>query len=244
MKNIKIEVSYDGTAYSGFQIQPNAKTVQEELEKAISRLTNEEPKVIGSGRTDAGVHANKQVCNFKTNSSIPIERWRIALNSVLPEDIVVRHVEEVDCEFHARFGVKKKTYRYSIDNAEIPDVFKRNFAWHIPYSLDIEKMQEASRYFLGEHDFSAFASIKTVVKDKQREIYDFEIWNEGSFIYFQVTGNGFLYNMVRIMVGTLIEIGKNKRNKEEIKEMLLSKNRSNSGITAPAKGLILWDVTY
>ena len=244
MKNIKIEISYDGTAYSGFQIQPNARTIQQELEKAIYQLTNEEIKIIGSGRTDAGVHAKRQVCNFKTTSSIPIDRWKLALNSVLPEDIVVNHAEEVSDNFHSRFGVKEKTYRYTVDNALIPDVFSRNTAWHIPYSLDIAKMQEASRFFLGEHDYSAYASTKTEVIDKQREIYHFNIWSEGQFIYFQVTGNGFLYNMVRIMVGTLVEIGSNKRDQQAIPDLLLSKSRIKAGITAPAKGLMLWNVKY
>ncbi|MFV9511627.1 tRNA pseudouridine(38-40) synthase TruA [Tepidibacillus sp. LV47] len=243
-RNIKLELSYDGTYFHGFQVQPNQRTVQGELQKAIEKLTGSSVKVIGSGRTDARVHARKQVCNFITHSSIPISKWPNAINSVLPEDIVVYSAEEKPITFHSRFDVKKKTYRYTIYNDQFIDVFRRHYTWHYPYPLNMNEMIEASRFFLGEHDFTSFSSVKSDIKDRVRTIYHFDLWQEGKEIYFQITGNGFLYNMVRIIVGTLVEIGRSKIKKEEIPKILAKRDRNLAGLTAPPQGLILWDVLY
>ncbi|KXG45111.1 tRNA pseudouridine(38-40) synthase TruA [Tepidibacillus infernus] len=244
MKNIKLEVSYDGTAFHGFQVQPNQRTIQGELEDALQRLTNQPVKIIGSGRTDAGVHAKKQVCNFKINHSMPLSKWPVALNALLPEDIVVNSASEVPLEFHSRFDVRQKTYRYSIYHHTYVNIFRRHYTWHYPYPLDVEKMKAVSKVFIGEHDFTAFSSAKTTVENKVRKIYAADLWKKENEIYFQITGNGFLYNMVRIVVGTLVEVGRNKMDPEEVMELFEKKNRSLAGLTAPAKGLTLWDVQY
>ncbi|TCS81516.1 tRNA pseudouridine(38-40) synthase TruA [Tepidibacillus fermentans] len=243
-RNIKLELSYDGTKFHGFQVQPNQRTVQSEIEKAIKELTGFSVNLIASGRTDAGVHARKQVCNFITHSSIPIAKWPNALNSILPDDIIVFSAEEKPLQFHSRYDVKRKTYRYTIYNDRFIDVFKRHYSWHLPYSLNISEMVEASHYFLGEHDFTSFSSARTEVKNKVRTIYQFDIWKEGKEIYFQITGNGFLYNMVRIIVGTIVEIGRGRMEKEQILRLFEEKDRTLSGLTAPPQGLVLWDVIY
>lgn len=243
-KNIKCEVSYDGSNYHGFQYQPNARTVQGELINSIYKLTKESTKIIASGRTDAGVHARKQVCNFYTNSSIPADKWTDALNSVLPKDIIVIKTEEVPFSFHSRFDVKRKTYRYSIYHNKINDVFRRNYSWFIPYPLSTDKMKQAVKLFIGVHDFTSFSSAKSDTENKIREIYDSKLWMEDNEIIFEITGNGFLYNMVRIIVGTLVEIGRGKMPSEEISNLLKQKNRIHAGVTAPPQGLILWDVLY
>jgi len=243
-RNIKCEISYDGTDFHGFQIQPNHRTVQGELEQALYRLTNQQTKMIASGRTDAGVHARKQVCHFLTNSKIPEEKWIFALNALLPDDVLVTHAEEAAFNFHARFDVKKKIYRYYIDHGVIANVFRRRYSWHYPYALDIEVMKEASQMFIGEHDFTAFSSAKTEVENKIRTIYDAKLWQDQNEIIFEIAGSGFLYNMVRIMIGTLVEVGRKKMNQTDISDLFYKKERALAGITAPAHGLILWDVVY
>ena len=243
-RNIKCEFSYDGTEYHGLQIQPNQRTIQGELEKSIYKLSKEKVNIIASGRTDAGVHARKQVCNFITDSKIPAEKWKDALNSVLPSDIIVLNTEEVPLAFHSRFDVTKKVYRYYLLNNKNVDIFRRNFTWHYPYPLNLGKMIEASKIFLGEHDFTSFSSVKADIEDKTRIIYESDIWEENNEIIFQISGNGFLYNMVRIIFGTIVEIGSNKLELENVGELLKVKNRSLAGKTAPARGLVLWDIFY
>ncbi|OEF96450.1 tRNA pseudouridine(38-40) synthase TruA [Vulcanibacillus modesticaldus] len=244
VRNIKLEISYDGTNFHGFQIQPDQRTIQGELQKAIGMIIKQQIKITASGRTDTGVHARKQVCNFHTESRIPVEKWVDALNSLLPEDIVVKSATEMPFEFHSRFDVKKKIYRYSIYNDRVVDVFRRNYTWHYPYSLDIETMKKASQLFIGEHDFTSFSSAKSEIENRTRTIYEAEIGKIGNEIYFQISGNGFLYNMVRIIMGTLVEVGSGKMSLEDIRSLFREKNRSMAGITAPAKGLTLWDVEY
>lgn len=243
-RNIKCEISYDGTDFHGFQVQPNQSTVQGELRNSIYKLTNEEVDIIASGRTDAGVHARKQVCNFYTNSSIPAAKWKDALNAVLPDGIIILNSTEVGSSFHSRYDVKEKTYRYHISNNDAQDIFRRKYVWHYPYHLNIEVMKQTSTVFLGEHDFTSFSSAKTEIENKVRNIYQSEVWEENNEIIYQITGNGFLYNMVRIIVGTLVDVGGNRKKLEDIEGILRSRDRNNAGRTAPAKGLFLWDIKY
>jgi len=243
-RNIQLQIAYEGTFFHGFQVQSKQRTVQGELEKALETITGVSTKLFASGRTDAGVHAKKQICHFLTNSSVPIARWPIALNSILSNDVVVLSAKEMPTLFHARYGVKKKTYRYIIYHDKYIDVFRRNFSWHYPYPLDVDAMVDASKVFVGEHDFTSFSSAKANVKNKVRTIYHFSVWKEGQEIYFEITGNGFLYNMVRIIVGTLVEVGRGRMTQDDILLLFEKKNRTKAGLTAPSQGLILWDVQY
>ncbi|MFC0212791.1 tRNA pseudouridine(38-40) synthase TruA [Paenibacillus chartarius] len=253
MRNIRFVVSYDGTHYSGFQTQPSGNTVQDQLEKAILKLTGETVKVTSSGRTDAGVHARAQVCNFHTDSRIPVERWSMALNSRLPSDIVVRSADEVPETFHARKSAKRKTYSYFIRCSKFHDVFERAYQYHHPGHLDIAAMKDAITAIVGEHDFTSFCSVHTELESKVRTIYEAAIEHipdagdlpeTSGVLKITVTGNGFLYNMVRIIVGTLIEIGEGKRPAAEMRAILEARDRSRAGPTAMAHGLMLWSVEY
>jgi len=238
-------VSYDGTEYNGFQSQPKGRTIQDEIEAAIKRLTGEEVRIEGSGRTDAGVHARGQVFNFLTESPIPIGKWPVALNAWLPEDIVIRSAEEVHSGFHARHSAKRKTYRYTISTGPYPDVFARRYQFHHYRPLDVRAMREAWEYFRGTHDFTSFTSIHSTKKSHIRTIYD--VWvEEGAegVLHFYVTGSGFLYNMVRIMIGTTIFVGEGKRRSADIPDILAAKDRSKAGPRAMAHGLTLWQVDY
>lgn len=244
MIRLKVTVAYDGTDYSGFQVQPDQVTVQGEIEQALTRITGETLQIVGSGRTDAGVHARGQVFHVDTASTIPLEKWAYILNNQLPESIVIRQVEQAPANFHARFDVKQKEYRYCIDNRPVPDVFFHRYADHIRQPLDLAKMRQAAHYLVGEHDFTSFCSAKTFVEDKVRTIYRLDIEQEGSLIWFICRGNGFLYNMVRIIVGTLVEVGQHKRDPDTILAVLAACDRERSGKTAPAKGLTMWEVIY
>ncbi len=245
MPRIKCTVAYDGTAFHGYQVQPNKRTVQSVIEQALSRIhKGAAVKVVASGRTDAGVHAVGQVLHFDTNITIPIEKWPIVLNSQLTEEITIQHAEQVAEDFHARFSVRGKEYRYRIYFDKVRNPFLRNYAHFSPQSLNIDKMREAALLLEGEHDFTSFCSAKTEVVDKVREIYRVEILEEDKELTISFRGNGFLYNMVRIMVGTLLEVGTEKLLPKDIKTILESKNRSAAGKTAPAHGLYLWRVDY
>lgn len=244
IRNIKFEFSYDGTNYCGFQIQPNQRTVQAEMQYAIKKLTNQDIKIISSGRTDGGVHARKAVVNFHIDCGMPVERWTNAMNFLLPEDIVINKAEEVPINFHSRYDVKEKIYRYTIHNNKTEDVFSRNYSFHFPYPLDIDAMKESCLLFLGKHDFTAFSSVKTDKENKERIIFDSKVWQEDNKIYFQISGNGFLYKMVRIITGNLLEIGKSKIKPEDILKALEDKKQTKYVYTVPAKGLTLWDVKY
>lgn len=246
MRYLKITLAYEGTAYAGWQVQPGSHgpTIQGKVEEALAFLTGEKIRVVAAGRTDAGVHARGQVISFTTHSRIPVERWPWALNSVLPEDIVALEAVEVGPDFHARFSAKSKTYRYTIDNGIFPDVFKRKFAWHVRYPLDLQAMEKAALYLVGRHDFRSFAAAGRPVKNFEREVKDVCWLKEGPFIHFEITADGFLYNMVRIIVGTLVEIGLGRRRPEDMEVILAGRKRSLAGPTAPAHGLCLMRVDY
>ncbi|OAS23267.1 tRNA pseudouridine(38-40) synthase TruA [Paenibacillus oryzisoli] len=253
MRNLRFTISYDGSSYSGFQIQPRSDTVQYRLEQAVFLLTGETVKVISSGRTDAGVHAKAQVINFTTSSKIPVERWCLALNARLPRDIVAHTAEEVLPTFHARKAAKRKTYCYTIRSARFPDVFHRNFEYHHPTYLNVEAMREALPCLLGEHDFTSFCTVRTDKEIKVRTLYEVRMETESDEllatgkverIRLIITGNGFLYNMVRIIVGTLIQIGEGKRPPSDMQRVLEARDRSQAGPTAEAMGLTLWKVDY
>ncbi|MTH55096.1 tRNA pseudouridine(38-40) synthase TruA [Bacillus mangrovi] len=238
-------IAYDGTGFYGYQIQPSARSVQEELEKALSRLhKGTVVRVSGSGRTDAKVHARGQVIHFDTPLSIPEERWPKALNSILPEDIRVLAAEEVPDSFHARFNACGKEYRYLIDLSPVQDVFSRNYAYHYPYPLDLEKMEAAAVHLIGTHDFTAFCSAKTEIEDRIRTISSISFSREGHLLTMSIRGNGFLYNMVRIIMGTLLDAGTGSTLPEELPRMLHSRDRTRTGKTAPGHGLYLHRVFY
>jgi tRNA pseudouridine38-40 synthase len=244
MKRLKCTISYDGTNFHGYQIQPNKRSVQETLETTLSTMHKKPIHVVGSGRTDAKVHAVGQVVHFDTSLNIPAMKWEKALNALLPADIFVQQVEEVSDEFHARFDVIKKEYRYKISRASGRDVFKRHYSYHYPYQLDLQQIKEAMNLLIGTHDFTSFCSAKTEVKDKIRTLYHVELIEEDEELIFRFVGNGFLYNMVRILVGTLLEIGQGKIMPQEIQKMFEKQDRTLAGKTAPGHGLYLWKVTY
>lgn len=244
MRNIKLTIEYDGKDFNGWQKQPNKLNIQGEIERAIYNITKEEVDLIGSGRTDAGVHAFGQIANFKTNSNISIEKMAIAINSQLKNSIVVKKAEEVDERFHSRYNAKRKTYRYVINNTEYGSAIYRNLEYHFPIKLNVEKMQEAAKYFEGEHDFKAFKSSGTSGRNSVRTIYKAEVRTDGERILIELTGNGFLYNMVRIISGTLLDVGLGKIEPSEIEDIINSKDRTRAGKTLPAHGLYLVKVNY
>ena len=244
MKNIKLILQYDGTAYHGWQTQENSVTVQQTVEDAIKKLTGVRPKLCGCGRTDTGVHARKYVCNFKTESKIPCDKLPYAINTYLPPDIVCIGAEEADLDFDSRKSAIGKTYTYVIANSLYSNVFFNNRAWHYRYSLDIEKMKKAAAHFLGTHDFLGFAASGFTVKTTIRTIHSIEISKKDDIIEISVTGNGFLYNMVRIIAGTLVFVGNGKINPDDIPDIIASRDRKKAGITAPACGLYLTEVYY
>lgn len=244
MRNIKLIIEYDGSCFYGFQKQKNVRTIQEEIEKAIFIVTKEECSLIGSSRTDTGVHARGFVANFLTNSMIPANKFREALNCKLPDDISILYSEEVDLEFHSRYASKGKTYCYTIINREAPLTIERNYAFHHRGKINIEKMKQACEYFIGKHDFKAFKSSGGSTKTTIRTIHDLHIEENDEIIKIYVTGDGFLYNMVRIIVGTLLRVGKEKISPEDIKSIIKSRNREEAGECVSAKGLSLIRVYY
>ncbi|MEB3103476.1 tRNA pseudouridine(38-40) synthase TruA [Ferviditalea candida] len=245
MRNICLVISYDGTYYCGFQSQPHRNTVQDKLEDALEKLTGEQIKVHSSGRTDTGVHARAQVINFITESSIPIERWGLAMNVRLPEDIRVIQSREVPLDFHSRKSAKRKTYRYTINIDRNPDVFQRHYQLHHYRPLNLDNMESALQYLIGEHDFKSFCTVRTDKNVFVRTIYDARMIRESdTVVHIMITGNGFLYNMVRIIIGTLLQIGEGKRKSIDMLEILHARDRSKAGPKAPAHGLMLWEVSY
>jgi tRNA pseudouridine38-40 synthase len=254
MRNLLMTVSYDGTEYFGFQTQPGGNTVQDHLEAAILGLTGEVVKIHGSGRTDAGVHAKEQPFHVHTESKIPVDRWRLALNGRLPADIRVTDVQEVPLSFHARRSAKRKTYRFTINANRIPDVFNRRYQVHHPGRLNVESMQEGLKCLIGTHDYTSFASRHSTKASHVRTIYDAWIEmdqscncsgsHEQGIIHIFMTGSGFLQHMVRIIVGTLLQVGEGKRSPEDMKRILEAQDRAAAGPTAESKGLMLWEVLY
>ena len=244
MRRIHLIVEYDGTAYAGWQRQANAMTVQEKLERAIRKLTGEELCVSGASRTDAGVHALGQSAHFDTESRIPADKFSFALNTMLPPDIRVTRSDEVSPDFHARFSTRGKRYRYLFHAAPHAGALTRNTHAHVIYPLDVESMQAEAQDLVGTHDFAAFAASGSVVKDTVRTIYRAEVTSSGSEIRLIVEGSGFLYNMVRIIAGTLIGVGSGKLEPGAFRRAIASGNRLDLGITAPAHGLTLMEVFY
>ena len=244
MKRVKLIVAYDGTAYCGWQVQPNGPTIEGELNAALTILTGENIQVIGASRTDAGVHGLCNVAVFDTESPIPGEKFSYALNQRLPEDIRVRDSEEVAPDFHPRHQASRKTYAYRILNAEFPDPTKRLYTHFTYHKMDVSQMQKAAEYFVGEHDFKSFCSPAATVESTVRTRYKCQVSKEGELITIEVQGNGFLYNMVRIMAGTLMEVGCGRMLPEQIPDILKQKDRNAAGPTAPAKGLCLVKYDY
>jgi tRNA pseudouridine38-40 synthase len=245
MRNFKMIVEYDGTAYCGWQRQENGLSIQEVLEESIQLITGEKVSVIGSGRTDAGVHALNQVAHFKSSSSLPLDNIYRGLNSVLPKDIVIKEMEEVPETFHALRDVKSKIYVYKICNQRLRPALGRNYFWHVRYPLNMELMREATQHLIGTHDFSCFCATNTQVKDHVRTILDIDIKkNDEGIIEIKVVSHGFLKYMVRNIVGTLVDVGRGKREPEEMKAIIESKDRNIAGVTAPACGLFLKEVKY
>lgn len=244
MRNIKLIIKYDGSRYKGFQrLKDNDNTIQGKLENVLSKMTDEQIEIIASGRTDSGVHALNQVANFKTNSDFSVSKIKKYLKEYLPEDIFVSEVLEVDDRFHSRYNATEKVYLYKINNNEY-NPFMRKYENYISKKLNIENMKKASEVLIGTHDFSSFASSKSKKKSHVRTINSITINENNGLVDIFVCGDGFLYNMVRIIVGTLIDVGLGNISVDEVKNILLSKNRKNASDTAPAKGLYLYKVYY
>jgi tRNA pseudouridine38-40 synthase len=245
MRNLKLLIEYDGTHYQGWQVQPKGPTIQGVLEERLGLLTGEAIQLFGSGRTDSGVHALGQVAHFKTNSPMDIRSMQRALNSLLPPDMVIQKIEEVDEDFHARRHSKSKVYEYRILNRNLRSAFQRGFVWHIPQKIKFKEMEKATRRLIGEHDFSSFRSTGSPTQTTVRRVIRAE-WKKGrnGLIRFEIEANGFLKQMVRSIVGTLVEVGKGKIKGEDFQGILDSKDRKKAGPTAPAKGLFLKEVKY
>lgn len=244
MRNLKLTIEYNGAEFFGWQKQKNCRTVQEEIEKAFLTLTGESVSVEGSGRTDKGVHALGQVASVQTENIMPTKNFKIALNDLLPRDIFVKKVEETEKDFHARFSAKRKTYEYVVHVGGERGAINNTLVAYYPYKVDDKKMREAAQLLIGRHNFKGFCSSDTNVTNFEREIYDLKINKKNSMYTFTVCGNGFLYNMVRIIVGTLLDVGRGHLSIDKVKNALETGNRNNSGQTMPACGLYLKNVEY
>ena len=247
MRRIKLTVAYDGTNYCGWQVQPNGITIEEVLNKAICTLTGEEIAVIGASRTDSGVHAMGNIAVFDTGSRIPAERFSYALNQRLPEDIVVTKSEEVSLDWHPRYQNSLKTYEYHILNTKTPVPTKRLYNCFVSFDLDVNRMRQGAQYLLGEHDFAAFCCIRTNAKTTVRTVTDLQIQQnplKPEEITIRITGNGFLYNMVRIIAGVLIRVGRGFYEPEKVLELLEGRERKKEAVTAPPQGLCLMEIVY
>ncbi|MCM1156264.1 MAG: tRNA pseudouridine(38-40) synthase TruA [Roseburia sp.] len=239
MKRIMLTVAYDGTNYHGWQVQPNGETIEGVLNRCLSLLLGEKIEVIGASRTDSGVHALGNIAVFDSETSIPAEKIAYALNAGLPEDIKIQDSREVKASFHPRHCDSRKTYEYRIYNATFPMPTQRLYSYFSYTPFDIERMREAAAYFVGTHDFKSFCSIDTHVEDTVRQIEDVQVWKADDLITIRVVGRGFLYNMVRIMAGTLMEVGRGSLEPKEIRRILEARDRNAAGPTAPACGLTL-----
>ncbi|NBG88981.1 tRNA pseudouridine(38-40) synthase TruA [Isachenkonia alkalipeptolytica] len=245
MRNILLNLAYDGTNYSGWQIQPNGVTIEEKLMEAFRRMDGSKVKIIGSGRTDARVHARGQRANVHLNSSVPTERLPFALNAKLPPDIVVTGAREVPLDFHARYDALGKTYRYRLYTGPFPDPIGRNYQYHVKEKLEMEGLREALEILKGTHDFRGFMASGSSVKTTTRTIEHVEIrWRDGGTIDVYISANGFLYNMVRIIIGSMVDVAKGKITRAQLEEALKNQKRALAGHTAPPQGLFLEEVRY
>ena len=242
LRNIKLTIEYDGTNYCGWQIQKNAKSVQEVLTETIAKITGHKITLYGASRTDSGVHAKGQIANFRTNSRMTSHQFIKALNSNLPGDIAIRTVKEVNKSFNSMYDAKSKNYRYTILNSTIRTALDRNFYYFVPYKISISRMKPALKYLIGRHDFRAFATRSSAKENCIRKIYSIKINTKANYIYINIKGNGFLYNMVRTIVGTLLLVAQDKIKPEGIRAIIESRERKKAGPTAPAKGLCLLKV--
>lgn len=239
MKRVKLTVAYDGTNYHGWQVQDNGITIESELNRCLSELLGERIRVIGASRTDAGVHALCNVAVFDTESRMPAEKVSYALNQRLPEDIRVRKSEEVEADWHPRRCESRKTYEYRIYRGEFPMPVKRLYSYFTYHDLDVESMRRGAAFLEGEHDFRSFCQTGSQAESTVRTVYSVEVEEQGDELVIRVCGNGFLYNMVRIIAGTLLEVGRGRRRPEELAAVLQATDRSAAGPTAPAHGLTL-----
>ncbi|MCB9771952.1 MAG: tRNA pseudouridine(38-40) synthase TruA [Candidatus Omnitrophica bacterium] len=251
MRNIKLTIEYDGTHLSGWQMQTlDKRTVQSEIELALQIIFKKDIRITGSGRTDAGVHAQGQVANFHTDSTMKTEEIVRALNGNLPEDIVILAAQDVPKKFHAQFSAKRKTYRYTILNRQSRTALQNNFLMHLPYKLDLTLLKKEAKEIIGEKDFRSFMATdhaqknKLIIKDTIRKVYSLKIRKENDLIHIDITANGFLYKMVRNIIGTLLEVGTGLLPPGSIKKIIKAKSRVAAGMTAPAKGLTLLSVKY
>ena len=243
-RKLKLIIEYEGTRYHGWQVQPNGPTIQAILQDCLKKITRENEAVVGSGRTDAGVHAEAQVAHFQTASTMTSHQFLMAFNRLLPHDIAVKNVAEVPDDFHAQRSAVRKIYRYTILNREYPSALLHDRCWFIQYLLDVKSMQLAKSYLEGKHDFSAFRASNCEARNPVREIYKIDISKKGDFITFDFDGNGFLKYMVRNIVGTLVQVGRKKIKAQELKTILESRDRRNAGPTARPYGLCLVAVFY
>ena len=244
-RRVMLVVAYDGTAYSGWAFQTGThNTIEEMLNRAIHSLTGEEVRVIGASRTDAGVHAYGNIAVFDTESTVPGDRFSFALNNILPEDIRVTESRDVALDFHPRHCDTLKTYEYRVLNTRFPVPTKRLYTYHFSMPLDVEVMQEAGRYLEGEHDFTSFCNVESQAQSHVRTITAVNVRREGDEVIISVTGNGFLYNMVRIIAGTLLQIGRGKGQSEDVASMIEKKDRAAAGPTAPPQGLFLMEYKF
>lgn len=244
MRNLLVTLKYNGKHYHGWQVQENAITVQEKFQDAIEKVLKIREPVIGCSRTDSGVHANMYCCTVKTENKIPCDKFIVALNTNLPHDIAVTDCKEVDLEFHARYHCKTKQYIYKIYNKEIKNPFLHGYALHYKYNVDVEMLNRQAQDYVGTYDYCSFSGSKCTVENTIRTVKSSSVERQGDFIVFTVEADGFLYNMVRIMVGTLLFIAQGKIKENTIKEIINSKDRKNAGKTAPACGLYLNKVNY
>ena len=244
MRNIRLVIEYDGTNYAGWQIQKNAKSIQGTLEAALKRVTDKKTRLISCGRTDSGVHAKDHVANFKTNSKILLVNLQRGLNSVLPKDIVIKEAKEVPLDFNSRYDAKSKVYRYTILNRSYPQALYRDHLYYIPYKLDLSVMKREAKCLVGRHDFKSFQAADKKERSSVRTIKNLKIRRKGDFIEIEIEADGFLYNMVRNIVGTLVDIGRGRFKAGSMKKILKAKNRVLAGPTVPARGLCLVEVKY
>lgn len=243
-RNLRLVLAYDGTAFAGWQRQPGRRTVQAVVEDALGRLLGHDVRVVAAGRTDAGVHARAQVVNFRTSRPFPVPRLVPALRGLLPPDVVPLVADEVPLDFHARYNAARKTYLYHLWNAPLPEPLHRHWRWHVPVPLDVEAMMRAGRRLVGRHDFAAFRASASPVRNTCRTMFRCEVEAHGPLLRFRLEADGFLMHMARGIVGTLVEIGRGRWPPERVDALLATGDRKLAGPTAPACGLILWQVDY